>query len=39
VDWMHLVHDRDQRQALVKTIMNLRVPIKGGEFFDYMNDY
>jgi hypothetical protein len=23
VDWMHLAEDRDQRQALVNTVMNL----------------
>jgi hypothetical protein len=26
VDWMYLAHDRDQKGALVNTIMNLRVP-------------
>jgi hypothetical protein len=26
VDWIHLDHDSDQWQALVKTVMNLRVP-------------
>jgi hypothetical protein len=26
VDWMHQDHDRDQCQALVSTVMNLRVP-------------
>jgi len=26
VDWMHLVPDRDQWWALVKTVINLRVP-------------
>jgi hypothetical protein len=25
VDWMHLAQDRDQCQAVVKTVMNLRV--------------
>jgi hypothetical protein len=25
VDWMHLDHDRGQWQAVVKTVMNLRV--------------
>jgi hypothetical protein len=26
VDWIHLVQDSDQWQAVVSTIMNLRVP-------------
>jgi hypothetical protein len=26
VDWMHLVQDRYQWQAVVNTVMNLRVP-------------
>jgi hypothetical protein len=26
VDWIHLVQDRDQWQALVNTVMDLRVP-------------
>jgi hypothetical protein len=32
VDWMHLVQDRDQRQSVMKTVMNLRVPLKAGYF-------
>jgi hypothetical protein len=32
VDWMHLAEDRDQWQALVKTVMNLRVPYNAGNF-------
>jgi hypothetical protein len=26
VDWIHLVQDRDRWQALMNTVMNLRVP-------------
>jgi hypothetical protein len=26
IDWIHLAEDRDQWRAVVKTIMNLRVP-------------
>jgi hypothetical protein len=26
VDWLHLAEDRDQWQALLNTVMNLRVP-------------
>jgi hypothetical protein len=26
MDWLHLSQDRDQRRALVNTVMNLQVP-------------
>jgi hypothetical protein len=32
VDWLHLVQDRDQWQALVDTVMNLLTSIKDREF-------
>jgi len=25
VDWIHVVHDREQRRILVNTVMNIRV--------------
>jgi hypothetical protein len=30
VNWIHLAQDRNQRRALVATIMNLRVPARRG---------
>jgi hypothetical protein len=32
VDWIHLVQNRDQWQAVVNTVLNLRVPLKAGNF-------
>jgi hypothetical protein len=32
VDWMKVVQDRDGWRSLVKTIMNLHVPQKAGNF-------
>jgi hypothetical protein len=26
IDWIDMAHDRDQWKALVKTVLNLRVP-------------
>jgi len=34
VDWMHLVQDRDHRQALVNTAMMIRVLYKGRNFLN-----
>jgi hypothetical protein len=28
VNWIHLAEDRDQRRAVVKTVMNIRVPLQ-----------
>jgi hypothetical protein len=33
VDWMHLDQDRNQWLTVVNTVMNLRVPKKGGGNF------
>jgi hypothetical protein len=32
VDWIRLAQDRDQWWAVVKTVMNPRVPQKAGNF-------
>jgi hypothetical protein len=32
VDWMHLAQDRDQWQALMNTVLNLRVQKREGNF-------
>jgi hypothetical protein len=33
MDWIDLAQDRDQWQALVNTVMNLRIPYNAGKFF------
>jgi hypothetical protein len=33
VDWMDMSQDRNQRRALVNTVLNLRVPRNAGKFF------
>jgi len=32
VDWIHLVRNRDQRRALVNTVMDFRVPQNARNF-------
>jgi len=32
MDWIHLIQDRDQWRDLVNTVMNLRIPLKLGNF-------
>jgi hypothetical protein len=34
VNWKNLAQDRDQRRALVNTELNLRVPLKAGNFLN-----
>jgi hypothetical protein len=31
-DWIDLTHDRDRWRALVKVVMNLRIPENAGKF-------
>jgi hypothetical protein len=38
VDCIRLAQDKDQWQALMNTVMNLRGSIKGGET-DWLNDF
>jgi hypothetical protein len=34
MDWIHMAQDRGQWQALVNTVMNLRVPKNVGKFLN-----
>jgi hypothetical protein len=34
MDWIDLVQDRDGRRAVINTVMNLRVPLNSGNFFN-----
>jgi hypothetical protein len=37
VDWVHVAYDRDQRRALMDTVLKVRIT-KGGEFHLYLPD-
>jgi hypothetical protein len=39
VDLIYLAQDMDRRRALVKKIMNLRVPLKVRNFIEQLSDY
>jgi hypothetical protein len=39
VNWIYVVQDRVQWQALVNTGMNLKVPVKGEEFLVLLSGY
>ena len=32
VEWIHLAHNREKRQAVVNTVLNLRVTYNAGNF-------
>jgi hypothetical protein len=39
MDWIDLAQDRDQRRALVNTVMNLRGPIKCWEILEWLHNW
>jgi hypothetical protein len=39
VDWIKITQNWIQWQALVNTVINLQVPIKGGTLLDKVSDY
>jgi hypothetical protein len=39
MDCIHLAQDRDQRRALVNTVMNLRGSLKCWDILEYLSDW
>jgi hypothetical protein len=39
VNWMHVAQEVDQRQALVNTVINFRIPLMAGNLLNELSDY
>jgi len=39
VDWMHVIHGRDQWRIIVNTVMNQRIPYQTYLYAGYTNNY
>jgi len=38
LQWIDLAHDMNRWRALAKTVMNLRIPLKCGEFLAWLKN-